>query len=66
MGIGGDGTATAEMTSACDPEDAGLLSCLVLLRRDPQAATLAAAWGCLPAAINSGILTIVRVWGNGP
>ena len=58
--IGGDHTVTNAVAATYDPEDSSLVSCLVSLRRGPQFAELAAAWEFLPAAIRTGIVTMVR------
>lgn len=60
MGIGGSCTLNADLTSTYELDDPGLVSCLVLLQRDPQLAELAAAWETLPDAIRTGIVTMVR------
>lgn len=48
------------MARGYDLADLGLVSCLVLLRRDPEFAELAEAWEFLPTAIRRGIVTMVR------
>ena len=60
MGISGSSTVSADDASAYDLRDPGLVSCLVLLRRDPQFAELTAAWETLPAAIRSAIMAVLR------
>ena len=60
LGIGGDGTVPNDLTGTYDLDDPGLVSCLVLLRRDPRFEELAAAWASLPTAIRIGIVTTVR------
>jgi len=67
LGIGGSCTLNADVANTYNLDDPGLVSCLVLLRRDPQFAELAAAWVSLPAAIRAGILALAQAAsGNAP
>ncbi len=60
LGMGGQCDLINEVTGTYGLDDPGLVSCLVLLRRDPQLAELAVAWASLPTAIRAGIVTMIR------